>query len=243
GGGEESRGMMEAGKGGGAATAAKRPRPTTSAATAYPSRGDNVRRGGASDGTRYRRVGYVACVLFEGCFMQPSHDGSSRPIPAKLFLPSGAKRRCARPRESLDLVGAERPGALRDDRGDDRLLVELAALQARRLLAQVVIAPLAKRGQRDVQVETLLRQVVLVSLRALAIEDPFEHAVVDEQVAPVGQDVAGDSQALLQFVEAVQAQQHVADDQQRPALADDLERSCDRAVLAFVVTVQHRHKC
>src|SRR5437899_1390938 len=112
-------------------------------------------------------------------------------------------------------------------------------LQAPLLFAQVFVAPLAKRGQRDVQVETLLRQLVLVPLRALAVEDPLQHALVDQPVEPVGQDVTGDSQALLEFVEAVQTEQDVADDQQRPALADNLERSRDRAVLAFVVTVQH----
>src|SRR2546428_4223190 len=178
-------------------------------------RGGSVRRVRSSDGSRYR------------------------PIPAKLFLPSGATRRCARPGEGLDLVGAERLGALRDDRGDDRLLVDLTELEARRSFAQVVVAPLAKRGQRDVQVETLLRQLVLVPLRALAVEDPLEHALVDESVEPVRQHVAGDAEALLEFVEAVQTEQDVADDQQRPALADDLERSRDRTVLAFVVTVQH----
>src|SRR5207344_1947716 len=51
-----------------------------------------------------------------------------RPIPAKLFLPSGATRRCARPGDRLDLVGAEGLGALWDDRGDDWLLVDLAEL-------------------------------------------------------------------------------------------------------------------
>src|SRR4029078_12495310 len=120
------------------------------------------------------------------------------PIPAKLFLLAGATRLRARPGERLDLVGAEGFGALRDYRGDDRLLVGLAELQARRLFAEVVVAPLAKRGQRDVQVETLLRQVVLVPLGALAIEAPFEPPFVEEPVQPVGQDVAGDSQALLE---------------------------------------------
>src|SRR5438128_182994 len=205
-------------------------------------RGDNVRRGGTSDGSGYRRGGYVATVLFKGCFMQPSTDRSGRPIPATLFLSSGALLRCARPGDRLDLVGAEGLGALRDDRGDDRLLVDLAALQARRLFAQVVIAPLSKRGERDVQVETLLRQLVLVPLRALAVEDPLEHALVDQPVEPVGQNVAGDSQALLQLIEAMQAEQDVTDDQQRPALADNLERPRDRTVLAFVVTVQHRRQ-
>src|SRR2546426_4816949 len=129
------------------------------------------------------------------------NDRSSRPIPAKLFLPSGATRRCARAGEGLDLVGGERLGALRDDRGDDRLLVDLTELEARRLFAQVVIAPLAKRGQRDVEVEALLRQVVLVPLRALAVENALEHALADQPVEPVGQNVAGDAEALLEFVE------------------------------------------
>src|SRR5438874_8595231 len=35
-------------------------------------RGDNVRRGGASDGSRYSRGGYVVAVLCEGCVMQPT---------------------------------------------------------------------------------------------------------------------------------------------------------------------------
>ena len=35
------------------------------------------------------------------------------------------------------------------------------------------------------------------------------------------------------------AEEDVADDQERPALADDLERPGDRAVLSFVVAFQH----
>src|SRR6266567_4687099 len=35
-------------------------------------RGDNVRRGGTTDGSRYRRRGCVATVLCAGCFMQPT---------------------------------------------------------------------------------------------------------------------------------------------------------------------------
>src|SRR6266852_7451198 len=137
------------------------------------------------------------------------------------------------PVDRLDLVGPYRLGSLRHKRGDDRHLVDLAAKEARRLFAQVFVAPLAKRGQRDVEVETLLRQLVLVPLGALAVQDAFEHAFADQAVEPVGEDVAGDAEALLEFVEAVETQQDVANDQQRPALADNLERSRDRAVLAF----------
>src|SRR5258707_1218160 len=145
-------------------------------------RGDSARRG--RSGSRYRRGEWVwvAAVSSEGCFIKPSNDRSSRPIPAKLFLLSRATRLCARPGKGLDLIGAERLGALRDDRGDDRLLVDLAELQARRLFAQVVIAPLPKGGQRDVQVETLLCQPVLVPLRSLAVQDPLHHAPVPKSV-------------------------------------------------------------
>src|SRR5712671_4413335 len=107
----------------------------------------------------------------------------------------------------------------------DRTPVDLTELEARGLFAQVLVAPLAQGGERDVEVEPFLRQLVLVPLRALAVEDALEHAFVDQPVEPVGQNVAGDSEALLEFVEAVQAEQDVADDQQRPALADNLERS------------------
>src|SRR6185312_1506204 len=44
-------------------------------------RGDNVRRAGASEGIGYRRGGYVATALRDGCFMQPSMTRS-----AALFL-------------------------------------------------------------------------------------------------------------------------------------------------------------
>src|SRR6266852_3659627 len=157
--------------------------------------------------------------------------------------PAAGSATCrAWPVDRLDLVGPYRLGSLRHERGDDRHLVDLAAKDARRLFAQVFVAPLAKRGQRDVEVETLLRQLVLVPLRTLAVEDALEHAFVDQTVEPVSQNVAGDAQALLQLVEAAQAEQYVADDQQRPALADNLEGSRDRTILAFVVTVQHRHQ-
>ena len=45
--------------------------------------------------------------------------------------------------------------------------------------------------------------------------------------------------AVLQLVEAVQPEEHVTDDQQRPALADDLEGARDRAVLPLLLVLQH----
>ena len=43
----------------------------------------------------------------------------------------------------------------------------------------------------------------------------------------------------MEVTEAAHAVERVTNDQQRPALADHLERAGDRAVLAFVVLTEH----
>ena len=73
----------------------------------------------------------------------------------------------------------------------------------------------------------LLRQVVLVALGPLDVPNPLENALLDESVKTVGEHVAGDAETLLELVEAAKAEEGVADDQQCPALADDLEGAGD----------------
>src|SRR5207244_1117386 len=89
------------------------------------------------------------------------------------------------------------------------------------------------------QVAALAGELIFVALGALGVANSLEDALLDQPVQAVGQDVAGDAQALLEVIEAAQAEKRVADDQQRPALADDLERAGDRAVLSVIVTLQH----
>ena len=43
------------------------------------------------------------------------------------------------------------------------------------------------------------------------------------------EDVLGEPEALLEFAEAAKAQQRVADDQERPPVADRIQRARDRA--------------
>src|SRR5581483_5608599 len=90
-----------------------------------------------------------------------------------------------------------------------------------------------------VQVAALLRQPVLVALGALLVEHPVEDPLLDEAVEALGQHIAGDTEARLELVEAAPAEEGVADDQERPALADDLQGAGDRAVLAVVVAPEH----
>ena len=63
--------------------------------------------------------------------------------------------------------------------------------------------------------------------------------MLDEPLEPRLQHVARDAEIRLQLVEAAHAEEDVADDQQRPALADDLERAGDRADLVVVVVAEH----
>ena len=61
---------------------------------------------------------------------------------------------------------------------------------------------------------------------AIALED----AAGDQLGQPVGQDVAGDSQPGLEFLEMLEAVERAAEDQERPFLADQLDRRRNRAV-------------
>jgi hypothetical protein len=72
-----------------------------------------------------------------------------------------------------------------------------------------------------------------------SLQDPFLY----QPVEPVGEDVPRDSKALLELVETAEAEEDVADDEERPALANDLERPRDRAVLALVAALQHAVNC
>ena len=78
-----------------------------------------------------------------------------------------------------------------------------------------------------------------MALRVLLVGAPFEDVLVDQPLEPGRQRVAGDAEPLLQLVEAPPPVHHVADDEQRPALADDLERLGDRADLAGIVVTEH----
>ena len=92
------------------------------------------------------------------------------------------------------------------------------------------VAPLAHRRDDVPQIAALLRQQIVVPQRPLPIRDALEHARVDKPLQALRQHVAGDAEARLELVEARVAEEHVAEDQQRPPLAHDLEALGDRAV-------------
>jgi hypothetical protein len=98
-------------------------------------------------------------------------------------------------------------------------------------LGVVPIAPLKQPHQGRPKVEALLRKPVLEALGTFLIAVALEHALVHESSEPVGQDVAGDAEALLELLEASHSEEGVADHEHRPAVAHQLERASDGAVL------------
>ncbi len=86
------------------------------------------------------------------------------------------------------------------------------------------LAPLAQRQHDRQQALALGRQRIddppLVRRVGRALEDPAG----DQLGKPVRQDVAGDPQARLEFLEMLEAVEGAAKDQERPFFADQLDR-------------------
>ena len=93
-----------------------------------------------------------------------------------------------------------------------------------------LVAPLADGRHHREQGAALVGEAVVVATAGLVVGDAGEHVVVDERVEPGGEHVASDAEALGEVVEAGDAEEGVAQDQQRPPLADHLERLGHRAV-------------
>ena len=106
---------------------------------------------------------------------------------------------------------------------------------------QVTVAPLHQRDHHRPEVDPLLGEPVLVPWRALLVGAPLEDPLLDQPLQPRLQHVPRDPEVPLEVVEAANAEEGVADDQERPALADDLERSRDRADLVLVAAAEHLH--
>jgi hypothetical protein len=105
--------------------------------------------------------------------------------------------------------------------------------------AGVAVAPLHQRDDRRPQVKALVGEAVFVAPGMLLVEAPLEHALVEQARQARVEHVARDPQIGLDLVEAAQAEQHVAHDQQRPALADHLQRAGEAAHLVVISIAEH----
>ena len=106
----------------------------------------------------------------------------------------------------------------------------------------MAVAPLHQRQQCDPEFEAFLGEVVFEALGPFVVANAFEHSGLDEAGQAIREHVARDPEAPEQHVEAMVSDPDLADDQERPAVAHHLEGARDRAVLAFVVALQHEAK-
>lgn len=103
----------------------------------------------------------------------------------------------------------------------------------------VAVAPDEERVNDGPEVFTGLGELVEVSAAVVGVGESFEDAAVDEPVQAARQDGLGDVEVGVEVVEAANPVEGVTDDEQRPALADDLEGTGEGAVLAFVILTEH----
>ena len=102
--------------------------------------------------------------------------------------------------------------------------------------------PLPETDQGDVEVKPHTRELVVVAILPGAVRDGLEDPLFDQSVEAIGEDVAGDAEALLELVEPSKTQEGVPNDQEGPPLAHKLEGARYRAILPLVLAVQHtRH--
>jgi hypothetical protein len=133
---------------------------------------------------------------------------------------------------SADVGRTHWRAAMPADRNELRDVAALTVhqLEWRTVRGSPAIAPLSEGDDHWPQIAALFREDVVEARRMFVVGNPLEHALVDQVGEPLGEHIAGDTEALLELVETCHAQKGVADDQQAPPLADDFEALADRAV-------------
>jgi len=141
----------------------------------------------------------------------------------------------ARSRSHVGVTGAAGQAQL-----DGPATVRVDDLPGRPARGVVTVAPLDHGHEHGNQIAALVGEKVLMADRAILVDAALEYAIVGEPAEAVGEHIAGDVEAGLEVAEAGDSgEEGIADDEQRPPVAGDLEGPSDRAVLIGVVTRQH----
>jgi pimeloyl-ACP methyl ester carboxylesterase len=90
---------------------------------------------------------------------------------------------------------------------------------------EMAVGPSHEADDHGIQLECAVGEPVLVPVWVGAIADAFEQTVGDEMPEPIGENVAGDSEVALHLAVAAHAEERLAEDQEGPAVAEDVD--CD----------------
>lgn len=112
----------------------------------------------------------------------------------------------------------------------------VAQQQGRSLGAgEVPVAPLHERHDRRIQVAPGVAEQVLEAIGVGAILPAVQDAVCDEGLQLTAEDRAGKAEIAGHLAEPSNAVKGLTQDQERPAIADQLHRPCDRIVLEAMI--------
>src|SRR3954447_10097883 len=172
---------------------------------------------------------------------------------ARVLRRRGARNRTVRPVGGVARSGHDAEGpvvqflvALVAHQVGERDLSAVAVLEVQRFVALAedpLVAPLPD-GVEDRPERTALLGVDEVGpVAGLVVRLALHHARLDQRVEPDRQPVAGDAEALGPVLEPGDAEEGVAQDQQRPPLADHLEGTGDRAVHVLEGGFPHGDGC
>lgn len=89
----------------------------------------------------------------------------------------------------------------------------------------VAVAPFDQHDQGWSEFASLLGEDVLRTAGALGVGNALQQPFIAHQLESVAEDVRRDPESLLELLESRRAEDGIAQDQQRPALTDDLERA------------------
>ena len=93
---------------------------------------------------------------------------------------------------------------------------------------EVAVGPAHQPDDHRIQVEGAVGQPVLVPVGVGAIAHALEHPVGDELSQALGEDVARDAEVALHLAIAAHPEERLAQDQKRPAIAEDVHAELDR---------------
>lgn len=93
-----------------------------------------------------------------------------------------------------------------------------------RSAGQVRVAPVDEGEDHGMKIQALWRQAVLVPERAVLVGDLGEDAGLDQGLEALAEDRPGDAETPLEVVEPAHAQEGVAQDEERPAVAHHGDR-------------------
>ena len=103
----------------------------------------------------------------------------------------------------------------------------------------VSISPLHQHHDRGRESCALVGQGVFGPAGPLRIWNALEQSLGREELQPIAEDVGREAKARLKLLEGLEPEHGITQNQERPAFADDLERSRDGAHLLGVGPVEH----